>query len=86
MKQFDNPELVKVGETLGNWLELKCPYCQTVNWVNMVGEVVDIVECHKCSKYFWALECDKSFFMDLVEDKNEEMTAVRGEKSIKKNL
>ena len=52
MKQFEL-EKIKVGILLGSWSKMVCPNCETVNWANVHGNVVDVIHCHKCSGYFW---------------------------------
>jgi hypothetical protein len=86
MKKFNNPELIPVGEIIGDWAEIKCPYCDTINWVNGHGEVADVVNCRKCSKYFWLVGCLKEFFCDKKNSHIEIRTVYGKEKpDIKKH-
>ena len=55
-------ENVKVGILLGSWSKMVCPNCGTVNWINVHGNVVNIVHCHKCSGYFWPDQFCTSFY------------------------
>ncbi|MFA5600696.1 MAG: hypothetical protein WDA06_08895 [Phenylobacterium sp.] len=74
MAEFDIDELktIPVGKKKKNWESIECPHCKKDNWMQFIDNVVDIINCHNCFRFFYGRDVSKEFILEtgLIEQAN----------------